>query len=69
MRPILSINYSCIKCDNCRLICPEHSIQYNGVSYAVDSWSCTFCNLCVEICPLGCIQMVNDDEKYDDTME
>lgn len=57
MLPYLEIAERCVQCDNCRLICPEDSVQKDDKGYSIDTWSCTLCNLCVEVCPVDCIKI------------
>ena len=63
MKPKLEINNTCIHCDNCRLICPEHSVLKTSEVYRIETWSCTLCQLCVEVCPVDCIKPVNESEE------
>lgn len=62
MLPTLQILATCIKCDNCRLICPEDAVIYHEDSYEIDTWSCTLCNLCVEVCPDNHIKRIYPKE-------
>ncbi|MBF0207119.1 MAG: 4Fe-4S binding protein [Oligoflexia bacterium] len=63
MLPSLTINYKCIFCDNCRLICPEGAITYDKDFYLIDTWLCSLCNICVELCPVDCIQYTTRDNS------
>lgn len=56
MEEFLEINANCVKCDLCRVICPEMAIIEFEQTYAVETWSCTLCQLCVQICPVNCIK-------------
>lgn len=56
----LEVNTKCIKCDVCRIICPEDSILLAQNEYLIDNWSCTICGLCTTLCPTDAITTVPD---------
>lgn len=56
MYPRLEISDLCIKCDACRLLCPENAVLSIENEYIIENWSCTLCNICLEICPASCIK-------------
>ena len=55
MIPKLEINYSCINCDNCRILCPENAILLTGGKYQIINSACSLCELCIIACPVGAI--------------
>ncbi len=63
MKPKLEINNTCIHCDNCRLICPEHSVMKSKDTYRIEPWSCTLCQLCIEVCPVDCIKFTSEEKE------
>lgn len=56
MEEYLEITPTCVKCDVCRVICPEMAIIEHDGEYAVETWSCTLCQLCIQICPSDSIR-------------
>ena len=59
----LEITTRCVKCDNCRLICPEGAVNIHDQEFLIESWSCTLCGLCIEVCPTEAIQLsIREDE-------
>jgi ferredoxin len=66
MLDILEINNICIKCDNCRIVCPENAVIQTGKEYRIESWSCTLCGFCIASCPVNAIKQVEYNEVIDD---
>lgn len=54
---------TCIACDACARICPEHAIRLEtgaegGVGYAIEARCCTGCRLCIDVCKSGAMSLV-----------
>lgn len=59
----LSIQNTCVKCDLCRIICPEKAIKIDEGMFFIDTWLCTECGICLEICPVNCIKYEKPPEE------
>lgn len=62
-RPVLEINYKCISCDNCVLICPENAVHVTKGDYFIEQWACTLCGFCLQVCPVDSIQLISYKEQ------
>ena len=56
MLDIMEINNICIKCDNCRIVCPENAVVHTGSNYEIENWSCSMCGFCQVVCPVNAIK-------------
>ncbi|OFZ21913.1 MAG: hypothetical protein A2202_04090 [Bdellovibrionales bacterium RIFOXYA1_FULL_36_14] len=52
----LKIQSNCIKCDMCKILCPENAIIKVENEYFLETWACSLCNICVKICPTDSIK-------------
>lgn len=61
---------TCMACDNCWTLCPDHSVlktrelAVDGSHYVFDYDYCKGCGLCANECPCGYIAMVDEDRDH-----
>jgi NADPH-dependent glutamate synthase beta subunit-like oxidoreductase/ferredoxin len=51
---------TCIRCDNCVVVCPDLAVRRVGDGYEVLGDYCKGCGLCVKECPTGSMDMVEE---------
>ena len=65
----LKITDTCINCDVCEPVCPNHAISQGPEIYVIDPDLCTECvghfdkPQCQEVCPVDCIPLDPDHEE------
>jgi ferredoxin len=68
----LKITDTCINCDVCEPVCPNHAISQGAEIYVIDPDLCTECvghfdkPQCQEVCPVDCIPL---DSEHAETRE
>ena len=68
----LKIIDTCINCDVCEPVCPNHAISQGPEIYVIDPELCTECvghfdkPQCQEVCPVDCIPL---DPEHEETRE
>ena len=68
----LKIIDTCINCDVCEPVCPNHAISQGPEIYVIDPDLCTECvghfdkPQCQEVCPVDCIPL---DPEHAETRE
>jgi len=68
----LKITDTCINCDVCEPVCPNHAISQGPEIYVIDPDLCTECvghfdkPQCQEVCPVDCIPL---DPEHEETRE
>ena len=68
----LKITDTCINCDVCEPVCPNHAISQGPEIYVIDPDLCTECvghfdkPQCQQVCPVDCIPL---DPEHAETQE
>ncbi len=56
---IMYIEYKCIHCHTCVMVCPEKVIYFDDEEHQhFDREKCTYCGLCTDNCPTGALEFV-----------
>ena len=71
----LKITDTCINCDVCEPVCPNHAISQGAEIYVIDPELCTECvghfdkPQCREVCPVDCIPLDPDHEETQEELQ
>ena len=56
---IMYLEYKCIHCHTCVMVCPEKVIYFDeGENQHFNRKGCTYCGLCTDNCPTGALEFV-----------
>ena len=58
----------CTFCEQCRDICPLHSIEFKDGTFTYDSEDCWHCGRCTRVCQEGALTLPQDDETFQKSM-
>lgn len=58
----------CTFCEQCKNICPLHSIEFSGSTFTYDEKKCWHCGRCSRVCQEGALTMPQDDETFQKSM-
>jgi uncharacterized protein len=58
----------CTFCEQCKNICPLHSIEFKEGAFTYDEPHCWHCGRCSRVCQEGALTMPQDDETFQKSM-
>ena len=58
----------CVFCDQCREICPLHSIEFRDGAFTYDRDECWHCGRCTRVCQEGALTLPQDDVTFQKSM-
>jgi hypothetical protein len=58
----------CTFCEQCRNICPLHSIEFKEEQFTYDQGNCWHCGRCSRVCQEGALTLPQDDETFQKSM-
>ena len=60
-RPVIDQEL-CVKCGNCRDVCPDDAVKVNDEQYEIDYDYCKGCGICAHECTADAIEMVQEEK-------
>lgn len=58
----------CTFCEQCRNVCPLHSIEFREGQFTYDEQNCWHCGRCSRVCQEGALTLPQDDDTFQKSM-
>lgn len=59
---------SCIGCQTCVAVCPNHALSYEENAIVINQALCDACGDCAEECPSGALEIMGEDVTVDEVV-